>query len=162
MTRRIEEDELPLEAQRYRYRVAIVRGTGPNPTAPPSRKRGREPIDDEVPRKRIREEDIILLSSDNDETRPVVQLRSSGRRFSPVSVNSSTTDTSGTEDMDLDDTLVDDEIPEEDFLHSPKVVEGESSGTTSPDKGKGKETDIQPQQALDLLEELECFICCIL
>lgn len=154
-----------MEAQRYRYRVTIERGTRTTPgtsTAPQSRKRGREPIDVEVPRKRAREEDVILLSSDNDETRPVVvQGGSSGRRFSPVSVTSGTIDTSGTEDMDLDDTLVDDEISEADFLHSPKAVEGESSGTTSPDKGKGKETDIQ-QQTLDLQEELECFICCLL
>jgi hypothetical protein len=111
----------------------------------------------------MREDDIILLSSDNDETTSLVPRPTSGtRRVSPVSVNS-TTDTSGMEDLDyLDDVLVDEDIPEDEFLDSPKMVQAESSGTTTSstpnNKGKGKEVD--SQQSLDLQEELECFICC--
>ena len=158
MTSRILEEELPAQAHRYRYRVDFQRGTRTS-TEPQSRKRGRE-VADEGQRKRPREEDVILLSSDNEDTKPIVAL--GGRRFSPVTVDS-TTNTSGTEDMEeIDDTSLEDDIPVEEFLGSSKMVHAESSGTTSSssrNKGKGKEVD--RQESLDLQEELECFICCI-
>jgi hypothetical protein len=140
--------------------VDIQRGTRRS-TPPQSRKRGRE-IGEEGQRKRPKEEDVILLSSDNEDTKPIVQNASGGRRFSPVTVNS-TTDISGTEDMEeIDDTSLEDDIPVEEFLGSSKMVHAESSGTTSSssrNKGKGKEVD--RGELLDLQEELECFICCI-
>ena len=172
MTSRIEEQDLPFEAERYRYILTLQRGTRND--SGPSRKRGRESID-EGQRKRARDEDVILLSSDNDNTKPFLSRTTSGRRASPVSV-SSTTDSSESEDkgqaddlqflpryVSSDDCQGEDEVTEdedEDEIDSAMVVEAESSGTTSsfPNKGKGKDVDSQEQ--LNLQDELECFICC--
>jgi hypothetical protein len=84
-----------------------------------------------------------------------------GRRLTPVTVDSSTEDSlqAQSDEFDfldyLEDTLLDDDVQ----LNDDKPL-GESSGTT--DKGKGKEVEILPAQpVLELQEELECFICCI-
>ena len=162
-----------MEAERYRYILTLERGTRND--SGPSRKRGRESVD-EGQRKRARDEDVILLSSDNDNTRPFLSRTTSGRRASPVSI-SSTTDSSESEDKgqadDLqslpryvsgDDYQREDEVTEDEDegeADSTMLVEAESSGTTSssPNKGKGKEVD--SQEPLNLQDELECFICCI-
>jgi hypothetical protein len=137
-----------------------------------SRKREREVTNEEGARKRPREEDVILLSSDPDE--PTVGVIEStpmttGRRLSPVSVHSSSEDLESVEAEDEDDefldyfedTLIDDELQFIDPDTEKEPVASSSGTTSSPDKGKGKEVAIEPiQPALDLQEELECFICC--
>lgn len=84
-----------------------------------------------------------------------------GRRLTPVTVDSSTEDSlrAQSDEFDFMDYLEDTLLEEDVQLDSGKPL-GESSGTT--DKGKGKEVEIPPAQpVLELQEELECFICCI-
>lgn len=127
-----------------------------------SKKREREVIIEQRQNKRPRE-DIIELSSDADELpRPIV----SARRIIPVTVDS-TTDESSDLDEDLENTLVDDvdlfiaEKSTSSESDQSRDVSASSSGTGSPaDKGKGKE--VMVEQFLDIQEELECFICCLL
>ena len=94
--------------------------------------------------------DVIELSSDGEEP-PQPGPVASGRRVSPVSIGSSTSDdNSSNSDEDLEITLV--EEKEETNDTSPE------SSTSSIDKGKRKE--ILVDFSLDFQEELECFICC--
>jgi hypothetical protein len=144
LTERINEEYLASEAQRYRYRVIIERGTR-NEMIP--RKRGNETIMDGQNTKRQRI-DVIELSSDGEEPpRPPVVI---GRRVSPVSIGSSTSDDDSSNE-DLDNTLVEEKEDMNDT--SPE------SSTSSTNKGKGKELFVDLN--LDLQEELECFICCL-
>lgn len=172
MTAQIAEEELPVEARRYQYRVCIKRGTRlqtiqreiPPPTL--SRKRERDfsmsLSVDERSLKRPREDDheVILLSSDGDE--PVIARHPAQ---TPVTISSTTDESeevaySVSDELDnFDDTLVDD--LDESMLSwvEKKETIAEASGSSTPDKGKGKEIVMS---TLDLQDELECFICCIL
>jgi hypothetical protein len=111
------------------------------------------------------------LSSDGDEPnlRPIAG--GSGRRISPVSVNSSSdslveVESSNGFNEDFENTLVDDDVlyagektATIDNDNSMKFSASSSGTSSPPDKGKGKE--IISQSVLDLQEELECFICCL-
>lgn len=124
-----------------------------------SKKREREVIIEERQNKRFRE-DVIELSSDGDEPpRPIV----GGRRIIPVTVDSTTDESSGV-DEDLENTLVEDVdlfIGEKSTsVDSNQSREVSASSSSSADKGKGKE--VMMEQLLDITEELECFICCFL
>jgi hypothetical protein len=143
--------------------VEIKRGTreGNGPQPGPSRKREREETSsiqsEERNTKRPRDmPEVILLSSDGDE--PV------GRRASPLTISSTTDDDVDEEENEVidsdaemdffDDTLVEDALSWKESTD----VNPEPSSSSTPDKGKGKEI---AKPALDLQEELECFICCI-
>lgn len=168
MTERITEDELPIEAEKYRYRVVIDRGTRNRETGN-ARKREREAYNDERQPKRQRE-DVIELSSDGDE--PVTNtlqrtVGGSGRRISPVSVSSSSDEdveigTDESFDDEMENTLVDDDgrdgtvKPEFGDMNNPVDLMASSGTTASSDKGK--EALVHP--FVDVQEELECFICC--
>ena len=173
MTAQIAEEELPVEARHYQYRVCLKRGTRIQtiqreilPPPPLSRKRERDYSMslsvDERSSKRPREDDheVILLSSDGDE--PVI-ARHQGQ--TPVTISSTTDESEEVADsvfdeLDIfDDTLVDD--LDESMLSwgEKKETIAEASGSSTPDKGKGKEI---VTSTLDLQDELECFICCIL
>jgi len=132
----------------------IERGTR-NPGA---RKRGRENVLDVRNVKRQRE-DVIELSSDTED--PMVPQRtSSGKelRIEVVSVSSGS-DVDDIFDKDPETTLVDDEVQFTGESSRSNNNSPKSSLETPPsDKGKGKEVYREP--ALDLQEELECFICC--
>ena len=147
MTERIDPEDLAAEAQRYRYRVIIERGTR-NDMIP--RKRENETIIDGQDTKRQRI-DVIELSSDGEELprpRPVA----GGRRVSPVSIGSSTSDDDfSSSDDDLENTLVEERGETNDT--SPE------SSTSSIEKGKRKEDFVD--LTLDFQEELECIICCL-
>lgn len=133
----------------------IERGTR-NPAA---RKRGRENALDGRNVKRQRE-DVIELSSDTED--PMVPQRaSSGKelRIEVVSVSSGS-DVDDLFDKDPETTLVDDEVQFTGESSRSNNNSPKSSLEASPsDKGKGKEVYREP--ALDLQEELECFICCL-
>lgn len=145
MTERINLEDLAAEAQRYRYRVIIERGTR-NAMIP--RKRENETTSDGQNTKRQRI-DVIELSSDGEELpRPVT----GGRRVSPVSIGSSTSDDdSSSSDGDLENTLVDESGEMNDT--SPEY------STSSIEKRKQKEDFVD--FTLDFQEELECVICCL-
>jgi hypothetical protein len=153
-------DKLPVEVERYRYRILIERGTRGRNGVENSRKREREVIAEERQNKRQRE-DVIELSSDGDEP-PLARVR----RMNPVNVDSSTSDEDTGYEDDFDATLVEDDILLVEGTSAAvgndtlRGSSGTSSGTTrSMEKGKEKQVIVEP--ILDIQEELECFICCI-
>jgi len=153
LTERINEEDLPVEAEQYRYRVVIERGTRNEPIP---RKRENEAIIDGRNGKRQRI-DVIELSSDGEEP-PRPPPTASGRRLSPVTVYSSTSDDdSSYSDGDLENTLVEDNT---------LVEEKGDTDDTSPESStssiaKRKGTEVFVDLSLDLQEELECLICCL-
>ena len=162
--------DLPIEAERYRYRVVIERGTRIAQTQGNNhRKREREPvhITDEtyprLPKRRapLQRENVIELSSDPDEpnvpnvTPPEVQhtRTGSGRQISPVSV-SSTEDESeeGNPFEELDDEVFEVEVPDSeedsDFVDTSLdeddvEITGEKSGSTVQEDT----TDVLPESS---------------
>ena len=152
MTERINEEHLASEAHRYRYRVIIERGMR-NEMIP--KKRENEAIIDGRNSKRQRI-DVIELSSDGEEP-PRPPPVANGRRVSPVTIGSSTSDDdSSNSDDNLENTLVEDiTLVEEKGETNDTSPE---SSTSSINKGKGKEVFMDLN--LDFQEELECFICC--
>jgi hypothetical protein len=141
LTERINLEDLAAEAQRYRYRVNIERGTR-NAMIP--RKRENETTIDGQNTKRQRI-DVIELSSDGEE---LPQPVAGGRRVSPVSIGSSTSDDdSSSSDDDLENTLVDER--------------GETTESSTSSIEKEKQNEDFVDLTLDFQEELECIICCI-
>lgn len=113
--------------------------------------------------KRQREDVIVLTSDADDEPSLRRQVSNSGgHSIDLVSISSMSDD----DDMFHDNlmkALVDDDVQYTGETsgssdNSPNFS-ASSSGTSSIDKGKGKEAGSQP--ILDLQEELECFICCL-
>jgi FHA domain len=159
ITERVPEDQIAAEAERYRYRVVIQRGTR-NRNELNSKKREREVIIEERQNKRPRE-DIIELSSDGDEP----PRRVIGESIIPVTVDSTTDEDSDIEE-DLENTLVDDvdlftgEKSTSSESGQSREVSASSLGTSSSSADKGKGKEVMLEQFLDIQEELECFICC--
>jgi hypothetical protein len=145
LTSKIEEDDLAAEAQKLRYRVVIV--YGPRTVV----KRDRD-VDDERDVKRLRRE-VIELSSDGEETR---ELPDTTPTAHPRGIFSDS-------DGDVTPSEESDEYGNFDAVEvGPSTSTSGPSGTTNTSqssyKGKGKEVAVDP--ILDLLDELECFICC--
>lgn len=143
MTERINEEDLPREAERFRYRVVIERGTRSN-----SRKRVNETSS--VMEHKRRRQDFIKLSSDADEP------GSSGRMIFPASAESSSADgTSNVTDTDedLENTFEEGDIKDKSGDTSPQNLPGISTG-------KGKRKKMFVESFLALQEDLECSICC--
>jgi hypothetical protein len=167
-TGKMEEEDLPTGAQKYRYRVAIDQPQSTRPTEN-GRKRTGEPL---APARRVfKRVPIIELSSDGDSPSPGEPRASTSaapvQQITPITVDSTDEETtvpvvgSGMTEEEVFESLFGDIDMEE-------VMEGTSSAGTSQetikpslDKGKGKEKDAATDPAVfDLQEELECIICC--